>query len=57
MSKTNKRIMTAEIKFYCEPELKEQIAADLGLVSLSAWMRDAAAMKLKLGNATAKGDA
>jgi hypothetical protein len=44
--KPNKRVKTAEIKFYCEPELKEQIEAALGLVSLSAWMRDAARMKL-----------
>lgn len=47
-----KRIKTAEIKFYCEPELKAQIEQARELVSLSAWMRDA--VKIKLAKEDAK---
>jgi len=41
-----KRIKSAEIKFYLEPELRSQVEQDRGLVSLSAWMRDAIRLKL-----------
>lgn len=39
---------TAEIKVLVEPELKTQVNQARGLVSLSAWVRDAIEMKLKL---------
>ena len=39
---------TTEIKVLVEPELKAQVNKARGLVSLSAWVRDAIEMKLKL---------